>query len=481
MKKTLSKNIFLSVIKTISSMIFPLITFPYATRVLMPSGIGEYNYSNSIISYFVLLSGLGIGAYAGREGAKRREDRREFERFANEIFSLNVITTIVTYALFLGCIIGIQRFYEHRVSLAIYSLSIVSSTIGVEWIFNIYEDYFYITLRSLAIQVVSVICLFVFVKDTGDVYWYIGISVFVNLLANILNFICARKYFHVRLILSKEIFTHFKPVLLLFFTTLSTVIYVNSDMTMLGWMCGTEQVGYYTVACKMYNVVKSALSAVIAAFTTRLAYLYSREFEKYRGLFRYGVDLLLTISIPLAIGSFLFSEDIIIVLSDRDYLIAENSMKILFVSIIFATLGHLYSSSGLLLMGKEKVMLISTSVGALINVILNWLLIPVYGCLGAAFSTLVTEMVVFSILFVNYQGEGTKAINSVHLVKCVLSATSFWVIKKIGYILGFTDIGAQIVLIVVCIVVYGIILFFMNDYLIVDMLRKVKRKIARGT
>ena len=143
--KSLKVNMILNTIKSITSILFPIITFPYLSNVLGVENIGKYNFANSVIGYFVLIAGLGINTYAIREGAKVRNNKELIEVFSNEMFSINMWSSIVAYILLLPVVFLVPRFRDCKLLLLILSIQIVSRTIGIEWLYSIYEDYVYIT------------------------------------------------------------------------------------------------------------------------------------------------------------------------------------------------------------------------------------------------------------------------------------------------------------------------------------------------
>ena len=168
-EKSLKINMILNAIKGIMSIVFPLISFPYVSKILGVENIGKYNFSNSIINYVVLFAGLGIATYAIREGARLRNKKEEIEKFSSEMFSINIISTVVAYIGLFILLIIVPKFHEYTSLLIILSLQVIFKTIGIEWIYSIYEDYAYITLRSIIFQVLSLILLFLFVKTQNDV------------------------------------------------------------------------------------------------------------------------------------------------------------------------------------------------------------------------------------------------------------------------------------------------------------------------
>lgn len=163
-KRSLNQNLFLYGIKTGMSLLFPLISFPYISRVLSPAGLGHVNYSNSILTYFVLIAGLGVATYAIREGAPIRQDKNKFQTLVDELFSLNIVTTIGSYILLGIFLFFVPKFQVYTTAILIYSLTMVFNTIGVEWIFNIYEDYTYITIRSILFQFLSLLLMLLLLR-----------------------------------------------------------------------------------------------------------------------------------------------------------------------------------------------------------------------------------------------------------------------------------------------------------------------------
>ena len=156
-KRSLGLNAFLNGLKSVLNLIFPLITFPYVSRVLSIKGIGIYNFSNTYVSYFVLIAGLGIATYAVREGAKYRNNNEKINEFASQVFSLNIISTIVAYILLFISLIIFKNLYNYISCILIFSLQILFTTLGTEWIYTIYEDYAYITIRSIIFKIISII------------------------------------------------------------------------------------------------------------------------------------------------------------------------------------------------------------------------------------------------------------------------------------------------------------------------------------
>ena len=152
-KKSLGLNAFLNGFKSILNLIFPLIIFPYISRVLSVSGIGIYNFSNTYVNYFILIAGLGVATYAVREGAQYRNEKAKIEKFASQVFSINLIATVIAYILLFFSLILFKSLDNYVSCILIFSIQILFTTLGTEWIYTIYEDYAYITIRSIVFKI----------------------------------------------------------------------------------------------------------------------------------------------------------------------------------------------------------------------------------------------------------------------------------------------------------------------------------------
>ena len=276
---SLKKNAFLNTIKTLMSLVFPLITFPYASRILLPEGLGKVNFALSIISYFAIISSLGIENYGIREASKLRDDKIKFSQFCKEIFLINMISTVVAYILLFVAIAFVAKFQKYKILLYVTSATILFTTLGMNWLYSAMEDYLYITIRSIVFQILCLVLLFLLVKTKDDYVKYATISVISNVGSNILNFIHSRKYITIKTGLAFQIKKHIKPIFVLFAMAIAVKVYTVLDSTMLGFMKGDFEVGIYTAATKINKIVLSLVIAVTTVMLPRLSY-YAKDEDK---------------------------------------------------------------------------------------------------------------------------------------------------------------------------------------------------------
>ncbi len=403
-QKSLKKNAFYSVLKVFLSLVFPLITFPYASRILLPDGIGKVNFANSIISYFILIASLGIGGYATREAVKVRDDKQALTKLFKEIISINLICCLIAYILFFIALFTVPKFSDYRSLLLVCSIKIIFSVIGIEWVFTANEEFKYITLRSFFIQLLSLVYLFVFVRTKEDLIHYAIFGILTAVGCNLLNFFFVIKYLDFKYKTKLEFSKHFKAIIIFFGMTIVTSIYTMLDTTMLGFLSNDTEVGYYTASTKLGHMVLSILTAITGVLLPRLTnYASKNEKSNFDELIKKSSNIITLLSIPMTTGLIILSKPLILLLSGHDYLPAVPSMQIISPIIIFISFGSLIGVQILPAIGKEKIAFYSYIAGALTNITLNLIFIPKLGAFGAALGTVFAEFIVTLIQVIYIQ------------------------------------------------------------------------------
>lgn len=397
-EKSLKVNAFYSVLKVFLSLVFPLITFPYASRILLPEGIGKVNFANSIISYFIMIASLGIGGYATREAAKVRDDRKALSKLFKEIISINFVCCIVAYILFFIALYFIPKFSDYRTLLLVSSIKILFSVLGIEWIFTANEDFKYITIRTFFIQLFSLFYLFIFVHTADDIVHYVIFGLLTAVGCNVFNFFFVGKYVDLSFKTKLEIKKHLKAIIIFFGMTIVTSIYTMLDTAMLGFLSSDTEVGYYTASTKLGHMVLNMLTAITAVLLPRLTnYAQKKDESSFNELVKKSANILLLLSIPMTCGLIILARPLVILLSGEHYLPAVKSMQVISPILLIISFGSLAGVQILPAKGKEKISFYSYIIGAVTNVILNSILIPRYGALGAAIGTVGAESVVTGV------------------------------------------------------------------------------------
>lgn len=380
-------------INRILNIIFPLLSYAYVSRILGVEQNGNYYYIKSIISYFVLAAGLGVQMYAIREGVLLKDNANKIKKFISEIFTINVISAVLSYASLMVLITVLDFSCGNRVLALIMSVEILCTTLGMEWIFQIYEDFRLITIRNFAVKVISLILILIFVKSTSDIYKYAFIMAFGTAGAGIFNFAYAHKKVHFSLIFNKCLLKHLKTIIVLFGVTIATDIYTNSDVTMLGMFTNTTQVGLYTTAIKIYSMVDALIASIVIASYPQVAKLLKENFEKALKIADNIWNTLFFILLPAISGIIILSEEIVVFVSGREYADAKYTLQILSVSLFFHAMNWFLTRYVTLPYELDRLMLNTTIISAVCNISLNLFLIPMFDCRGAAFTTIVAELI----------------------------------------------------------------------------------------
>lgn len=394
-QKSLKKNAVYSFIKAFMNLAFPLISFPYASRVLMPAGIGKVNFANSIIEYFVLFAALGIGSYASREATKVRDDKIKLNKVCKEILIINLISTVFSYFLLILSFVFIPKFVEYRILLIVCSSKILFTTIGMDWLYNAHEEYKYITIRSVIFQLLSLVLLFAFVKTPNDYVFYALMGVFSSVGSNICNIFYSRKFFNFFSRTKIELTHHLKPIFIFFGTSCALKLHTALDSVMLGFMLDDAAVGYYSAANKIKNLVVGLITAIITSLMPRSSYYLEKgKITEYKAIVKKTANFTLFFSLPATVGIIMISKPLILLFSGEGFLAAIPSMVIMAPIVIAVSFDAFLNNVILTPQRKEKYSLQSQIIGCVLNIGLNFFLIPTWGVFGAAFATLVVESII---------------------------------------------------------------------------------------
>lgn len=474
----MKKNALLMVVKTSLSLVFPLITFPYISRVLMVEAIGKYNFVSSIISYFILIAGLGVSTYAIREGAKIRESREKISEFASEMYLINWLSTGISYLLLLFCMLFSVKLQNYSVLLFILSVQILFTVYGKSWIYNVFEDFGYITVVQVIFQILSIICLFVFVHGPEDLNIYAVINVISATGSNILYGIHSKQYIDIhRVSLIASLKNHLKPVLIIFSTSIATMVYVNSDMTILGWIVDDRSVGLYSTAVKIYNIIKQVLVSVITVSIPRLTLFAGKK--EYKKLFARIFNMLFFLALPVMAGLLSLSNNAILIAASEQYVDATFSLQLLSVALVFALLACFLGMGVLLPHNKEKIFFNSTVVSAVVNIVGNLILIPIYQYNAAAFTTVLSQAIAFTMCLYYSKEYIEMRLSRKSFICTILGCVGIVAVCLGVKSLGFSLYIETIVCIVCSVVVYFVIELTVKNDAVLELFESVRAFISR--
>lgn len=480
MSKSLKLNAFFNVVRNVLRLIFPLITFPYVSRVLMPEGIGKVNFANSIVMYFYTIASLGIGSYGIREAAKIRNDRLSLAKFTKEMLSINMVSTLVSYILLAASLVFVKKFESYRILIIVNSSSIILNTIGFEWLYSALEEYGYITLRSIIFQIISLALTFILVRNSDDVVNYALVSVISNVGSNVCNLIHARRYLDLKTKVKLEIKKHLKPIFLLFFSSIAITVFSILDTSMVGFIKDDVEVGYYTSASKIIRMIRDLFPAISTVMFARVSYYVgTKETQKIKEVTGQIFNLFYALSIPICMGFILLMKPILLLMCGSEFLPAVAVGQVLAPLVILSSISGYLSGAILISFGREKIYMYVEVGAALLDIVLNFAFIPKYGALGAGIATLITELVMFIVFHISVKNEISGVKIKKALVQYIISSLimALAVYMEIKY-LPLSPILQILLGAVSGALIYFVILVIMKNEFLQSSLNNLKLKIG---
>lgn len=409
-QKSVAKNVVYNVLYRVMNMFFPLVTAVYVSHILQASGVGKVGTAQNIVQYFVLLAPLGIANYGTREIAKIRDCQPETEKLFSELFLINTISSLLCIFAYYSLVLGLDYFSAERKLYAVAGIPIIFNLINVEWFYHGYEDYGYIAIRSIIVKLLSLLAIFAFVKTQEDYISYaliytLGIA--GNYVFNAVNLLRRGIRFSWKNVSIKQ---HMPPILFLLCSNIAIELYTLLDTTMLGYLCEDSVVGYYTNSIKLVKIIVSLVGAIGSVLLPRLSYYRNRNMiDACNKLLNQITQVMLFFAVPCGVGVAVLAEQLIEVLFGSSFLPAVPTVRIATVLIYVLGFSNLFGTQVLLTFNQEKKLLICTCIGAVSNILMNSILIPLFYHNGAVVASVVSECLVtfstilFSRKYVNVQ------------------------------------------------------------------------------
>lgn len=405
---SIKKNFVYSSVLTVSGYLFPLLTFPYVSRVLGVTNIGICNYIDSIITYFCVFSAMGISVVGVREIARVSDSVVERSSTFINILLINAGFTFLSIVALLICIFTISDFFQYRTLLYIGVLKLLSNLFLVEWFYKGLEDFGYITKRAIIVKVLYVLSVFVFVRNQDDyiIYFFLTIShISVNALINL---------FHLRkkLILSKiniRISPYIKPYMIMGVYMILTTMYTTFNIAILGYISGPTEVGYFTTATKVFSIILALFTAFTSVMLPRMSSLLANhEEKKFLSLIDKSMSALFVFAFPTVAFFVVFGPDVIYLIGGKGYEGAIMPFRIIMPLLFIVGYEQILIIQALMPMKKDKAILTNSCIGAAIGLLFNFILIPVWGSIGTSIAYFLCELSVlcsalfFMRLYTNY-------------------------------------------------------------------------------
>lgn len=479
-EKSISKNAVFNMLNRFLTVIFPLVIISYVSRILGASGVGVVSSAQNFSTYFTMAAALGIPSYGIRAIAQASKNKQMSDKVFTELYIINLISTCICVIIYIFFLNFMNLDNISRKLYLLFSILVIFNIFNIEWVYQGFEEYKYITVRNFIIKCISLTLLFVFVKNEKDVMGY-GIIVCFGTVGNyVLNMVNVNKYvkfnFH-----SINLRRHISPILTFFASVVAIEIYSLLDVTMLTHMTNSYFVGYYSNSTKIVKTVAGTLTAISAVLLPRLSLYFSlNDYKKIKKTSYQFLMITFILTIPCTIGLYLLSDQAVILVLGNEFIPAIQTVKILTFLIICMPLSGGVFCQLLLTAGKEKEYLVSVALGALLNVILNLIMIPRLQQNGAAFASILSEIAVCSLM-IYFSRKVIKINISVRnaLQLIVANVCMFIMLKLIIKLMDSLVISIAIKLAIEVIVgglVYFLILMLVKNEYSMEIINRIRNK-----
>ena len=481
MKQSVKKNYIYNLIYQIIIIILPIITAPYLARTLGAESIGIYSYTISVTTYFILLGSLGVAMYGQREISYALNDKDKRSKIFFEILFFRIITMIISILFFY---IIFVRTGEYAIYYKILLLELVATCFDISWFFQGLEEFKKTVSRSVIVKIISIICIFAFIKNPKDINIYLLIYVLSTLIGNLSLWLYLPKYINKVLFKDLKIIRHFKPTVALFVPQIAIQVYTVLDKTMIGTIITDKsEVGYYEQAQKIIKILLTVITSLGTVMVPRMASTFiSGKKEKLKEYMNKTFNFVWILSIPMIFGILTVSKYFVPVFFGEGYDKVIILMNIISPIFLLIGLSTVIGTQYFIPTKRQKEFTISVTIGAVINVILNLLFIRPYASVGASIATVIAELTVTCIQLYMLRKE-FKFFDIIKMSKNYLlaglvmfSINLFMINFIIGSVNNIINIAVQSI---VGSIIYISVLFILKDKFLFYILNQVKLKIKR--
>lgn len=457
------KNYIYNFSNQILMLILPFITTPYVTRVFTSSELGSYGYYNSIVSYFALLATLGIGNYAVKEISSNPSNR---SKVFWEIYSIQLVFSFLSLGLYI--LLCLVNYSFHNVIAYIVGITLLSRAIDISWLFQGVEDFRSLTFRSVMIKLIGVVSIFIFIKEESDLYLYIFLLVFYELLGQLIMWIPAKNWLQKPVLSLKDSIKHLNSVFILFIPQVAISLYALLDRTLLGALVSTRDVGIFEQGSKLVNlllVVVTTLSGVILPHISNL--ISQGKKEKVNQFYEFSFLVYNVVIFPMIAGMLIVNDNFVQFFLGSEFQDAKYAIMIMVWNMFFIGWTNIMGIQILIPHNKHKQFMVSTTIPAFFSITCNLVLIPYLGYIGASITSVLTESVVW-IIQLYYARDIMKELTILpHMIKVALAtAVMSGILVVVKSWIHFSPMLNVMILVVTGILIYFVIVI---GFKIVDL------------
>jgi O-antigen/teichoic acid export membrane protein len=390
----MKKNYLFNLLLSVANILFPIISFPYVSKILGPIGVGKVQFITTFASYFALVAALGIPIYGVREIAKYKSSPEKLSKVFSELVIINFITSLFLTVIYIAVVLTLPYFNVDK-NLYLWAITlIILGFSSIDWFYAGMEEFKMVAVRSVLVRMISLVLMFLLVKKDTDYYMYLMILIFIILANNFINIIMLSKkvtFTYKNISLQR----HLKSLFLIFGTTIATSMYTMLDTVLLGFLSDNKSVGLYSAAVKLSKIAIPIVTSFGIILVPKIAKnLAEKNIDEVQALLSKSFSFIAFFSIPLGFGLAILAPELIIAFSSEKFIDSTFSMQILSVLPFLIGFGNFFGFQILIPAGKDKELLFSVIGGVIIGLLLNFLLVPQLKQLGAAIANVASELVV---------------------------------------------------------------------------------------
>ncbi|MGL4865916.1 MAG: flippase [Cetobacterium sp.] len=470
-------NIFYNLILQVFNMAFPFLTASYVSRVLGPTNLGIINYSQSISAWAIVFATFGIQTYGIREISNVRDSLKNKKIVFIELFFIKFIASLFTLSIYF-LIIFFNPFFKMELNLYIItSFSLFFNIFNVDWYFGGIENYKILSLRNIAVKLITFFLIVLLVKEKKDYIIYAILLILGQGLSQIWSFLIIKFEYKKKIFFkSINLRKHFKNLIVFFISALVVSIYNILNGIILGFYANSEKIAFFTRARAFQSMGLAIISSIIIVLTPRISYYYTTDREKYDNLLYNSLDYIYLLSLPLALGIYVFSDILNIIFGGIEFLGAAKSLRILTPLIVIVSIGLWTWTQIVLPLKKEKIGTFIQSIMAIFGLITTIVFSKKYQDVGASYALLLTETLgVIITFFILRSHIKIKLITNSFVksvVACIFMFGILFILKKRLGSLG--EVCVLLIGIIVGILSYVIILICLKEKKIIDLFYKMR-------
>ena len=465
------KNYLYNLSYQILTIILPIITVPYVTRIFTSEDLGNYGFYNSIVSYFSLFAMLGIGIYGTKQIAAASDVNSTFWN----IYAIQLIASILAISVYVIVIFSIPQM--RGIIPLILGIVLFTKMLDISWLFAGKEDFKKITLRNTVVKVTGVISIFTFIKSSEDLYLYVFLIVIFDFLGQFVMWIPAKKFIKRPSFNMKIMKKNLHPIVLLFLPQIAISLYVVLDRTLLGLLGSYSDVGIYEQGQKLISILLTVVSSLGTVMVPRVAnLLFERKDKEAQNMVKFSFILYNLIIFPMIFGLIAVNEVFVKLFLGKNFQDVKYVLYIIVFNIMFVGWTNILGYQVLVVRNKNKEFMLSTTIPAFVSVAVNIAVIPLFGYIGASITAVIVELLAFTIQWYYCRNIINKnLLFNKDLVKIILSSlVMFGAVMSCKMTLGFDGIVGLVIYLAVGGISYLGMLFLLKTVNIKEMKAMLK-------